>query len=451
MGWLQITVGIIEGVVPWLLLFLVIFRRHLRFSPLRTVCYVLLYLSLLDVVIISFPTAVGPERAHIIYQSIRFIVSIAHTCLTSAICLFFVTGLRRRLLLFFILIIKNYLDTLQLLLQIMSDFIKLDPLLFKAILFLATAPLVYLFICRLLRPIAAATSNMEFWNTLWLIPSIFFFLFRLRISPWYLPLGGLNETFQNLAPLIWFFVTFISYYLVLYMLSETLKHRRLSDEVRISQLQSDLRKKQYQQDIIKAAELEQEISQPLSHLEHLARENDVDGIRSYIANHLNLLSQSSGLPVCKNYTADTVLRHYMSLARQNHIRTTVKAQAPAQIFLSEVELSILLGNLLENAFQACMCQVSGQRFLKASLYISENKLLLSVHNSFDGDISENEDGFVSSSHDGNGLGTISVKNIAEKYDGSVSFDHQDHKFTVKVLLQNPDTKGHDNLMKGSQL
>lgn len=428
--YLTVIAGIIEGVVPWLLLFLLIFRERLRFTFLRTILILLVYLACLSLLILSFPIFLGGERAIAIYTDQRLIISVLNSAIAISVCLFLVKN-RITVSLFFLLVIKNYLDTLQLNTRLMGvGMSDVYPSAEEAIQLVLTLPLIYLFILRLLYPVAEATSTMEFWKKLWLIPFSFYVIFRLGIAPGY---SGAVSTVPAL-PYVWFLVTFTTYYLVLRMLNETLKYARLKEEMQISQIQAEMHKEQYRKEIHRAKEIEHEISSPLRQLDYLARQKDRTGIRSYIRNHLSRMAQSDSMPLCSNYAADTVLRYYLNLARENHIQTEARVNVPEKVFLSEIELSILLGNLLENAYQACMQQNSVDRFINISLNVTDYRLVLAITNSFDGAIVENENGFASSKRNENGLGTVSVKNIAKKHDGVAHFQYDNHVFSAKVLL-----------------
>lgn len=66
-----------------------------------------------------------------------------------------------------------------------------------------------------------------------------------------------------------------------------------------------------------------------------------------------------------NLMADAILNSKLSLMKEYHIRTDVAAHVPSKMCLTDTELCVLLGNLLDNAIEACK-KVSGEenRFIK---------------------------------------------------------------------------------------
>ena len=55
-----------------------------------------------------------------------------------------------------------------------------------------------------------------------------------------------------------------------------------------------------------------------------------------------------------NRMADAVLNSKLSLAMERNIRLKVEAQIPVSLTVSELDLCVVIGNLLDNAIEACM-------------------------------------------------------------------------------------------------
>lgn len=76
---------------------------------------------------------------------------------------------------------------------------------------------------------------------------------------------------------------------------------------------------------------------------------------------------------------------------------------------------------------------------------SEKILLISVENAFNGEITEKDGFFGSSKRNGNGIGTQSVRRIAEKDGGYCRFSHENGIFTADVMLHG---KTESDIIKG---
>ena len=62
-------------------------------------------------------------------------------------------------------------------------------------------------------------------------------------------------------------------------------------------------------------------------------------------------------------------------------------------------------------------------------------LAVTIDNSFDGKLKKKGDAFMSLKHKGEGIGTSSVKAIAEKYGGAAQFEPKDNFFQASVMLR----------------
>ena len=55
-----------------------------------------------------------------------------------------------------------------------------------------------------------------------------------------------------------------------------------------------------------------------------------------------------------NRMADAILNSKLSLAAANHIEVKAEAKIPVSLTVSELDLCIIIGNLMDNAIDACM-------------------------------------------------------------------------------------------------
>ncbi|MEG1943697.1 MAG: GHKL domain-containing protein, partial [Angelakisella sp.] len=133
-------------------------------------------------------------------------------------------------------------------------------------------------------------------------------------------------------------------------------------------------------------------------------------------------------------TADAVIGHYAARAKQLGAIYDVRFAIPPDLPFPDDELCILLGNLLENATEALARQKDGVRRIYLRGDFCNGRLGLIVDNSFDGVLKERDGKYISLKHGGFGLGTCSVRTIAEKYGGLVDFSAEEHTFHASVMI-----------------
>ena len=83
-----------------------------------------------------------------------------------------------------------------------------------------------------------------------------------------------------------------------------------------------------------------------------------------------------------NVKIDALLNSKLSLAGNKGIPVEAKAVVPAQLPVSEVDLGIILGNLMDNAMEACLkIEEKDKRFLRVYMDVLKGQLYIYVINS----------------------------------------------------------------------
>ncbi len=138
----------------------------------------------------------------------------------------------------------------------------------------------------------------------------------------------------------------------------------------------------------------------------------------------------------ENRAADGVLGYYCALAKRENIPFLAKIDLPKELPIDDMDLSLVLANLIENALEASLrTDVDKRRIhIEARLH-SAHVLLLTVENAFVGEIKEKDGVFLSSKRKGTGVGIQSVRRIAEKNGGGCDFSYADGVFRAKVMLR----------------
>ena len=83
-----------------------------------------------------------------------------------------------------------------------------------------------------------------------------------------------------------------------------------------------------------------------------------------------------------NIMMDAILNSKISLIRAQGIAANFKASVPEKLSVGEVDLCVLIGNLLDNAMEACLRQGEDERrFIRLYIGILRQQLYISVSNS----------------------------------------------------------------------
>ena len=138
-----------------------------------------------------------------------------------------------------------------------------------------------------------------------------------------------------------------------------------------------------------------------------------------------------------NVMVDAILNSKISLARSRGIAVNAKAQVPAQLTISEVDLCVIIGNLMDNATEACMEVLAEERFIRVYIDMLKQQLYITVTNSA-GQVKKAGKKFITTKGTTGGrqrgFGLMRVDKIVGKYGGTVNRQHEEGAFATEVLL-----------------
>lgn len=133
---------------------------------------------------------------------------------------------------------------------------------------------------------------------------------------------------------------------------------------------------------------------------------------------------------------DYLISSKMALAVQEHIQTKVNVEYPRNTNIRSVDLTTILGNLLDNALEAAETVPKRLRFLHLTVRRINAMLIIKVENGYSEAPTQKNGNLLTSKIDKafHGWGLKSVQTAAERYDGAVNIDYVDGIFKTVVTL-----------------
>lgn len=132
-----------------------------------------------------------------------------------------------------------------------------------------------------------------------------------------------------------------------------------------------------------------------------------------------------------NKMADAILNSKMTLAAEKQITVKAEARIPVSLSVSELDLCIVIGNLLDNAIEACAELPIEERLIRIYMEMKGNYLYLSILNTTG---SKKKQSFRSTKGEGHGLGLGRIDRVVHKYGGYVTRASEDGAFSTEILL-----------------
>ncbi len=229
-------------------------------------------------------------------------------------------------------------------------------------------------------------------------------------------------------------VLLLIFYALLYFIAKSLnRNNKLAQENQFLNMQ------RAQYDALKGAiEETRQARHDMRHhfavLNALAEQKNWEELEKYLSSASQNIPDTE-LVLCKNHAVNAIIGHYYSKYKSNGIPFKLKIDIPEKLTVSESDICLVIANLLENAFEASMKLDRNKR--RISMYAhphSDSIILVSVENAFNGDITEKNGIFGSSKRNGDGIGTQSIRRIAEKSGGYCRFSHENGIFKADVML-----------------
>ena len=255
----------------------------------------------------------------------------------------------------------------------------------------------------------------------------------ILVSPFYRPTlqnaaGGLLSLLVML-PL--FFFTALA---LLYTASVLASFQQLRSEAELGRMnQAYYRQMEQQHQHLRR--LRHDMANHLTALHALIGEGDTQA-----AAYLRSLQEDPGLlsprRYCDEPVIDAVLGAKAAAMEAGNIPFTAELHLAQSIPLEGPELCALLGNLLDNAIEACAKLPPPDRQIRLSLRCDRGLFILRKSNPSPGETKRQGRRLLTSKTDPahHGIGTESVRAIVEKYNGSVEFTEQNGTFECMLYL-----------------
>lgn len=351
-------------------------------------------------------------------------------------------------LIFIFFIIVNYSDAIYLFYR---SYDRILPVVIKSHLLLPISLVIYILvniIClppmilivkRVVKPIIMKSKELPLSNYLWLVPVCFFLIYRFCLLPAieYMKLSELFIT-NITVPIFWYVAVTLAHTGLFITLERTIEGKEIEEKYHALDRQNQLQQDQYRMIETQFNDMRRMRHDIRHHVlavrEYLSME-EYEKADHYLDSMLNKIHNES-ICLCDNIVVEAMVQHFLKEAQKDNIKMTTSLKLPRQIAINEQDLITLLGNLLENAFEACRRQKQSPRFVDIKAGISgTDSFMIVVSNSFEGKIVEKEDGIISSKREHQiGIGIPSIKKIVNKYNGITNITYDDHVFKVQLLL-----------------
>lgn len=155
--------------------------------------------------------------------------------------------------------------------------------------------------------------------------------------------------------------------------------------------------------------------------------------QEYIQNIIQTTRSTSGKRYCANQMVNMILASYGEIFAKNEIDFSYTVAIPEELFISDVDITSILSNALENALHAVLPLDSTLRIIELHMMQREGKLLICLSNSY-ARKPQMSDGCPVTEQKGHGFGTQSIRYTVERLHGNCLFSVNDQRFVLQIVV-----------------
>ena len=330
---------------------------------------------------------------------------------------------------FFVYGNANYIES-----RFFWDFSGIHPYLIynlaRIVIYLITCPFLFRFFRHTIAD-ALAINDHDMWRYLWIIP-LFSTLFGMLYCTTEDVYAYASWQFLVSRYLMLFGACYVSY-LALKILQNSRRRIQLEEALKYANRNLTAQKKQYEGLTSHVEEMKKarhDLRQHLAAVQSYIERDDRTGLKEYI-------EDDRGAELfCRDNVVNALVSYYAAQARADKIQFEARIDYPDPCPVASTDMTVLLGNLLENAVEACRRDSSRSKWIKLRIkQEGSSALLILIDNTCVLPVTFQDGTPLSSKREGPGIGTASVQEIAQRYQGEVQFEQQAGIFRVSVFLQ----------------
>ena len=150
----------------------------------------------------------------------------------------------------------------------------------------------------------------------------------------------------------------------------------------------------------------------------------------------NFVVDTTKLKYTQNDALNALIHSKMPIVNKNGIAFSCKSFMAKNNAVSDLDMCIIVGNLLDNAIEACQRIQAESRYIDMQIKQQEEYLYIEIKNGFDTTLGVD----IKESHKKDkhmhGFGIANVKDVVENYNGFFNLENKEEEVIVSVILHN---------------
>lgn len=187
-----------------------------------------------------------------------------------------------------------------------------------------------------------------------------------------------------------------------------------------------------------------DLKKHLSGLLGMLQAKQINEAKGYITQLLNdgIINCPEEVSHSDNIVVDSLINHSCAYAQKDQIDFDINVFIPTTLPFENGHIAIILGNLMENALDACREIPNGKRYIYLDISYAKEVLQLIIRNNYQIKRKKDRHGnYLTTKADRlhHGLGLASIRQAVEHYHGQMEITDKDNEFQVVVILYGADS------------
>lgn len=163
--------------------------------------------------------------------------------------------------------------------------------------------------------------------------------------------------------------------------------------------------------------------------------NNTDEAKKYAKELLKDVQEVNNIVNIENSTILAILNNNLAVAKEKDIEVDLNIDIPKELKVNSMDISIILGNSLSNAIEAC--ENLKKKYIKLYMYMKGEYLIIKIKNSKEKDVFIDENSYETTKIDkeNHGFGLKNIKYIVDKYDGLLKIEQSKEEFILNIAMK----------------
>jgi len=163
------------------------------------------------------------------------------------------------------------------------------------------------------------------------------------------------------------------------------------------------------------------------------KEGKTENALEQLQENIDIIEKSSKTIDTGHPSIDSIIENKLIKCDELNINAHFSYQYKEPITINEIEIAVIVGNILDNAIEACQKVNNVEKEIWGSITVDKQNIIINIKNT-----AVNSNNFKTSKVDkkSHGYGLKSISHIAKKYNGYAKFSFSDNIFTSYVILEN---------------